>query len=117
MSMSTAVMMEPVAEAAPRFKFRIAGFSWLMTILGATFAMLVYGRLVVAGNPAATATNISAHEALFRSGVAAGLIATACYIAATVLAYAIFKSVNRDVSLLAGLFSLVVCASAAVSFA
>ena len=72
----------------PRFKSRTAAFFWLTTMLTGTFAMLVYGRLVVAGNPTATVTNISAHEALFRTGVASVLIATMCYIAATLLTYA-----------------------------
>lgn len=115
--MSAAVMMERIAEVSPRFKARTAGVFWLLTILSGTFAMLVYGRLVVAGNPTATATNISAHVALFRTGVAAALIATVSYIAATLLVYAILKSVNRNVSLLAVFFSLVGGASAAISFA
>lgn len=115
--MSTAVSTESVAEASPRFKARTAGVFWLLTILTGTFAMLVYGRLVVAGNPAASASNLSAHEALFRMGVAAALIATACYFAATLLVYAILKPVDRNVSLLAALFSVAGFASAAVSFA
>lgn len=91
--------MERIAEVSPRFKARTAGVFWLLTILSAT------------------AANISALEALFRTGVAAALIATACWIAATLLVHAILKSVNRNVSLLAALFSLVGCASAAISFA
>jgi hypothetical protein len=116
--MSTSIMTHPiaVAVASPLSKSRTAGFFWLMTMLTGTFAMLAYDRVFVAGNPAATATNISGHEALFRSAVAADLTATACYIVATLLVYAILKPVNRDVSLLAAFFSLVGCASASVSF-
>ena len=70
--MSTAVMMERIAEAPPRFKARIAGVFYLLTFLTGAFALaFVNGRLV------------------------ANLIATLCYIAVTLLFYDIFKPVNR----------------------
>jgi hypothetical protein len=47
---------------------------------------------------------------LFRLGFAAGLIATACYIAVTALFYNLFKPVSRSLSLLSAFFSLVGCA-------
>lgn len=115
--MSAAVMMERIGEVSPNFKARTAGVFWLLTLVMGTFAMLAYGRLVVAGNPAATVTSISAHAALFRTGVAAALIATLCYFAATILVYSILKSVNRNVSLLAAFFSLAGFATAVISFA
>lgn len=115
--MSAVVMMERIAEVSPHVKARTAGVFWLLTMLTGTFSMLVYGRLVVAGNPRATVANISSHEALFRTGLAAALIAAACYIAATLLVYAVSRSVNRNVALLAALFSLVAGAGAAVSIA
>lgn len=115
--MSAAATMERIAEVSPRFKGATALVFWLLTLLTGAFASLVYGRLVVAGNPAATASNISAHAGLFRTGVAAALIATACYIAATLLVYAVLKPVNKNVSMFAALFSLVGFASAAASFA
>ncbi|MEK6373882.1 MAG: DUF4386 domain-containing protein [Acidobacteriota bacterium] len=112
--MSTAVLMERVVEASPQSKARAAGFFWLMTFLTSTFAMVVGGRLVVSGDAAATAANLLAHEALFRSGTAAILISTACYIAVTLLVYELLKPVNRTVSLLAAFFSLVGCAVGAL---
>lgn len=50
---------------------------------------------------------ILAHELLYRFGFAADLIMLACYIAVTLLFYVLFKPVNRTMSLLAALFSLV----------
>jgi hypothetical protein len=100
---------------SPLFKARLAGACWLMTFLTSTFAMFVGGKLVVSGDAATTAANLLAHETLFRSGTAASLIATAFYIAATLLVYELLKPVNRTVSLLAAFFSLVGCAVGAVS--
>ena len=75
--MSSAVMMERIAETSPRVKARTAGFFWLMTFLTGGFAMFVGGRFVVSGDAAATAANILAHESSFRLGIASNLIATA----------------------------------------
>ncbi len=85
-------MMERIAEASPRFKAKIAGVFYLLTFVTGAFALVsVSGRLV------------------------ANLIATACYIAVTLLFYDIFKPVNRSLSLLAACFGLVGCAFAALS--
>jgi hypothetical protein len=63
--MSTAVMIERIAEASPRFKARIAAVLYLLIFVAIPFAELfVRGRLVVYGDAAATATNIVAHEPL-----------------------------------------------------
>jgi hypothetical protein len=84
--MSTAVMMERIAAASPRFKARIAGALYLLSLLTAAFTELfLRGRLNLAG----------------------GLIAVSGMIAVTLLLYDIFKLVNRGLSLLAAFFSLV----------
>jgi Domain of unknown function (DUF4386) len=77
--------------------------------------LILSGRLMVKGDPAATAANLLANEALFRSGTAALLISTAFYIAATLFVYELLKPVNRSISLLAAFFSLVGCAVGALS--
>lgn len=69
--------------------------------------------IVVSGDAAATANNILAHQPLFRLGFAAGLIAIVCYIAVTTLFYALFKPVNKILSLLAAFFSLLGCVTLA----
>jgi hypothetical protein len=49
-------MMERIAEASPRFRARMAGVFQLFEALTAGFGeVIVLGRLVVAGNAAATA--------------------------------------------------------------
>jgi hypothetical protein len=111
----TAVMTERTAEVSPGFVARIAGVFYLLNILTAVFgAFFVSGRLIVHGDAAATATNILAQESLFQLGVAAGLIATACYLAVTALFYRLFLPVSRSLSLLAAFFSLMGCALGAL---
>ena len=84
--MNAAVMMERIAEASPRFKGRIAGALYLLSVLMAAFTELfVRGPLNIAG----------------------GLIAVTGMVAATLLFYDIFKPANRSLSLLAAFFGLV----------
>ena len=67
-------MSERITEVSPRVQARIAGFLYLIVIVGGIFAELfVRGRLVVHGDAAATAHNIVTHELLFRSGFAVEL--------------------------------------------
>jgi hypothetical protein len=100
---------------SPRFQARMGGFSWLMCFLASIYPLFVSGRLFVPRNAAATAANLLANEALFRSGTAALLISTAFYVAATLFVYEVLKPVNRSLSLLAAYFSLVGCAVGALS--
>ena len=52
-------MMERIAETSPRFKARMAGVCQLMEAVTAAFGeVIIPGKLVVAGNAAATAANI-----------------------------------------------------------
>ena len=108
--------MTPIGGASPRLKARISGVFYLLEMLTGGFAIVfVGGRLFVSGNAAATATNILAHESLFRLGFAANLLQFACYIGVTGLFYDLFKPVNRGLSLLAAFFSIVGCTLGAIS--
>jgi Domain of unknown function (DUF4386) len=109
-------MMNRAVETSPRLWARIAGVFYLITIIMGVFAELfVRGALVVGDDAVATATNILAHEPLYRLGLAADLIMLACYIVVTLLFYDLFKPVGRSLSLLAALFSLVGIAVLAVN--
>jgi hypothetical protein len=114
--MSTSVMEEPTAKVSPRFKARIAGVCEALEGATATFGqVIVLGRLVVHGNAAATATNILAHEPLFRLGFASSVIGVVFHIMWGLLFYQLLKPVNRSVSLLATFVILVGCAIQALT--
>lgn len=95
---------------------RTAGFFWLMTAVTGTIAMVIFQKIFVLNDPAATAANIAAQESLFRGGIAADLVATICYLAATLFVYEILKPVNKNLSLLAAFFSITGCAAGAAAF-
>jgi len=60
------------------------------------FAMMyVPDKLIVQGNATATASNIAAHEMLFRLGIAAQLISQAGFIFVVLALYELLKGVNR----------------------
>ncbi len=103
-------MTDRTVESSLRPRARITGVVYLLYFLTAVLAVFFIRGLVVSSDAAATANNIMAHERLFRLSVAVGLIATALYIAVTVLFYGLFKPVNKTVALLAAFFSLVGCA-------
>ena len=98
--------MERIAEASPRFKARMAGVFYLLTGLIAFDEFFVLGRLVVHDDPAVTATNILAHQMLFRVGFAVQIIASACNIPLAVIFFDPFRVVRRSVSLLVVFFML-----------
>jgi Domain of unknown function (DUF4386) len=110
-------MTEPTQEASPRLKARIAGFLYLIVIVGGVFAELfVRGRLIVHGDAAATAHNIVAHMLLFRLGFAAELFYCAfCNVPLAIIFYDLFKIVNRSAAVLVVFFSLMGTAIETVS--
>jgi Domain of unknown function (DUF4386) len=103
-------MMEKIAKTSPRLRARIAGVFEILEGMTSSFGQVfILGRLVVSGDPAATAANILGHERLFWIGYASSLVGVACHIAWALLFYYLFKPVNRTLSLLAAFVGLVVC--------
>ena len=108
--------MERTAETSPRIKARMAGVCQLMEAVTAAFGeVIIPGKLVVAGNAAATAANILGHERLFWLGFVLSLIGVAFHIAWALLMYELLKPVNRSLSRLAAFVILVGCAVQAVT--
>src|SRR5258708_4458269 len=75
---------------------RFAGLLYVLMSIPGFFAMVyVPSKLIVHGNAAATANNISASETLFRLGIAAQLIGMAGFIFVALALYDLLKGVNR----------------------
>jgi len=87
---------------------RLAGVLLLVSMVaGALGEMYIPSKIIVAGNAAATAGNITGSNALFRLGFATYLIEAICDIALSLLFYELLKVVRRDLALLAAFFGLV----------
>src|SRR6266849_5448384 len=75
---------------------RFAGLLYILMSIPGFFAMMyVPSKLIVHGNAAATASNISASETLFRLGIAGQLIGQAGFIFVALALYDLLKGVNR----------------------
>jgi hypothetical protein len=66
----------------------------------------IHDRLNVAGNAAATAQNILAHEQLFRIGIACDLLYSAGIVVLIAALYVILEPVNRGLALVAAFWRL-----------
>lgn len=87
---------------SPRLEARIAGLLYLLVILLGGFAEVgVRQALVVAGDPAATAQAILAHQPLFRLGFAAEMMTNLIAVPLTLIVYRLLSPVSRFWLLLA----------------
>lgn len=101
--------MHPTDKAA-----RIAGAVYLSMVFTAPFSLIyVPNKLIVRGDATATASNILAHETLFRFSIFADLVGHVIFICLAVALYRLLRNVNRTWALLMVGFVLV---SAAVGF-
>lgn len=95
-------------ELAPRQAARIAGYGYLAIFVLAIFAnFVVLERLIQPGDAAATASNITGSEGLFRLGLVGFLVIFALDVAIAWALYVFFRPVHRDLSLLTAWFRLV----------
>jgi len=93
---------------------RFAGLLYVLMSIVGFFAMLyVPSKLIVHGNAAATANNISAHETLFRLGITGVLVAYAGFIFVVLALYDLLKRVSRW---LATLMVILIVVSVPIAF-
>ena len=114
--MSAGKLKEWIAQSSPSLKARLAGLAYL--ICGTAYGYAdgsVRGKLVVAGDAAATARNILANQPLYRLGFAADMISVLGYLVVTLLLYDLFRPVSRSLSFHAAIFSICGCVVQAVS--
>ena len=86
---------------------RVAGVLYLLIVLlSIPVHFVIPGQLVIAGDAAATASNIMASEGLFRMGIGAELVLLLSEIVLSVLLYVLLKPVNKTLSLVAAVSRL-----------
>src|SRR3954464_8213155 len=101
--------MDPIKKQA-----RQAGAVYLSLAIFGPFSLIyIPGKLIVRGNAAATALNITTHEMLFRVGIVADLFGSILFIFTGFMLYRLLSRVDRLWAVLMLSFVLV---SAAVGF-
>ena len=94
-------------ETSPRTAARVAGIGYLIIFVLAIFAnFIVREGLIDPDNAAATFANIADSEFLFRAGIVSFLAVFVVDIVIAWALYVLFKSVNKEVSLLTAWFRL-----------
>jgi uncharacterized protein DUF4386 len=80
---------------------RVAGFLYLLLVLAGPIRLIyIPSKLFVHGNAAATASNIAAHEWLFRFGIVSDLFCAVILIFLTLAFYRLFKGVDQNLAVL-----------------
>jgi Domain of unknown function (DUF4386) len=98
-------------ETSPRSLARMAGAFYLLeSVATACGQVVIIGRLVVSGDPAATAANITGHQQLFWFGFALSQLGVVFHLACAHLFYKLLKPVDHSLSLFAMLVLLMATA-------
>jgi len=88
--------MTPLSKNA-----RVAGLLYIVfSVFGVVRLIYIPNHLFVDGNAAATATNIAAHESLFRFGIVSYLLAAGGWIFVTLALYRLLKGVDQGLAVL-----------------
>lgn len=100
--------MEPQSKEASALALaRTAGILYLVIIVCGLFSeVYVRSGLIVSGDAAATASNISGSEFLFRVGFVSDLVAFVSDVAVAVLLYVLLRPVSKTISLVTAGFRL-----------
>jgi Domain of unknown function (DUF4386) len=97
-----------MVERSPQLYARVGGVLYLIIIVIGLFGeAFVRDRLIVAGDAAATAANITSHESLWRFHIAAELFLLICAVVLLLIFFALLRPVSRNLILLAVFFNLV----------
>jgi Domain of unknown function (DUF4386) len=84
---------------------RVAGLWYLLLVLAGPVRLIyIPSKLFVHGNATATASNIAAHEWLFRLGIVSDLFCAVILIFVTLALYRLFKGVDQNLAVLVVIF-------------
>ena len=103
-------MISRSVDLSPRKAAQVAGFGYLGVLVFATLPMFLIDPLIVRGDAATTAANITASESAFRLGFASWLVVLAFDAVVAWALYIFLEPVGRHLSLLAAWFRLVFAA-------
>jgi hypothetical protein len=96
------------AESSPQVYARIGGLAYLIIIVaGALGELFIRNKLIVSGDPAATAHQIAASPLLWRIGIAGDLLMHVCDLVLAMVYFFLFSRVNKNLALLGLLFGLI----------
>lgn len=100
-------MQQRAPAISPRLKARVAGALYLLVILLGAFAEIgIRQGMVTAGDPAATARTIMAHQHLFRLRFAAEMMTNVIAVPVTLIMYRLLAPTSRSWMLLAVVLDL-----------
>jgi hypothetical protein len=104
-------MLEATKTVSIKNTARIAGFLYLLMIVGGMISQVLIPGFVVAGDGAATANKITSSETLFRVAFVVDVAWMACYLLTAWALYVLLKRVNNSLALL---FVVLTTASVAI---
>jgi len=88
--------MHPIKKTA-----RVAGLLYLLVVFTGPFVLIyVPGKLFVPGDATATASNILAHESLFRAYIVVGLVGELIFISVVLALYRLLKEVGPQLAII-----------------
>lgn len=107
---------QPSQPIAIKTYARLAGLLYLIIIvIGVLGESLIRGKLVVSGDPEATASNILSSEWLWRLGIGAQDLLLLCALGLTLIWYVLLRPVNKHLAQAVVIFALVSLAVESVS--
>ena len=87
--------------SSPRNPGRVVGYWYLLLVLlGPLSLIYIPNKLFVPGNATATASNIAAHQSLFRLGMSSDLLGAVVLIFLVLAFYRLFKGVDQQLAVL-----------------
>lgn len=101
-------MANKSAAASPQVYARIGGMAYLIIIVaGAIGEMFIRNKMIVTGNAAATASNITASPLLWRISIAGDLVMHVFDLVLAMVYYFLFRPVNKNLARLSLFFGLI----------